>query len=48
MTDRPLEHEMALAADERPVEPLGAPPEGIPPNDTLEDDITLPDSMPAS
>ena len=46
MTDRPLEHEMALAADERPVEPLGAPPEGIPPNDTLEDDITLPDSMP--
>ena len=45
MTDRPLEHEMALAGDERPVEPLGTPPEGFPPDDLVEDDITLPDSV---
>ena len=46
MTDRPLEHEMAAAADEQPVERLGTPPEGFPSGDAGEDDITPPDSAP--
>lgn len=44
MTDRPLEHEMALAADDRPVGLLGTPREGFPSDEALQDDITLPDS----